>query len=44
MIFLSLDLASEIQHALDACGYKQMTPYTGASDRNSAKSSDVYFR
>ncbi len=26
MIFSSLDLAPEIQKALDACGYKQMTP------------------
>ena len=26
MIFSSLDLAPEIQQALDACGYNQMTP------------------
>ncbi|MCK5386130.1 MAG: DEAD/DEAH box helicase, partial [Gammaproteobacteria bacterium] len=26
MIFSSLDLAPEIQKALDACGYKEMTP------------------
>ena len=41
MIFSSLDLAPEIQKALDACGYKEMTPIQEAAIIPARRGKDI---